>query len=99
MFKVILIYVALRLICVYLDRKADKEIYDYNHSDEDSFNEMRKVKGKVKNLDSLRRIIGFGSNAFLVMSIILVIATNLWIIIDKSEKIAYNINDENRCCQ
>ena len=73
MFKIILIYAALRGFCVYLDRKADKEIYDYNHSEEDSFNEMRKVKGKVKGLDSLRRIIGFGSNAFLVISILVTI--------------------------
>lgn len=73
MFKVILIYVGLRLICVYLDRKADKEVFDYNHSDDDSFNGMRKVKRKVRSLDSLRRIIGFGSNAFLVISILLAI--------------------------
>lgn len=73
MFKIILIYVVLRLICVYLDRKADKKVYDYNHSDDDSFNEMRKVKG----LDSLRRIIGFGSNAFLVLSIIVFMIANL----------------------
>ncbi len=77
MFKIILIYVVLRLICVYLDRKADKKVYDYNHSDDDSFNEMRKVKCKVKGLDSLRRIIGFGSNAFLVLSIIVFMIANL----------------------
>lgn len=77
MFKVFVIYAVLRGICVYLDRRADKEVYDYNRSENDSFNEMRKVKGKVKSLESLRRIIGFGSNAFLILTIIAFAVTSL----------------------
>lgn len=71
MFKVILIYAGLRVICRLIDRKADKEVYDFNNSEEEtSFNDMRKVKGKLRSLDSLHRILSFTSNAFLIMSIL-----------------------------
>ena len=72
LFLIILVYVVCRIFCRYLDRQADKLVYDYNHStEESSFNEERKIKAKVKRLESLRRIISFGSNAFLIMSIVL----------------------------
>ncbi len=69
LFMIILVYVVFRIFFRYL---ADKLVYDYNHSaKESSFNEERKVKAKVKRLESLRRIVSFGSNAFLIMFVVL----------------------------
>lgn len=74
MLIIVLIYVGLIVLCRLIDRKMDKEVYDFNNSEEEaSFNDMRKVKGKLNGLGSLYRILCFTRNIFLILSILAII--------------------------
>lgn len=76
MVKIILIYAICRIICRNIRIKTDKQIYDIEHSgDSLSFKEEQQIKRKIKKFDFWYKWINFGSNAFLIMAVILGVCT------------------------
>lgn len=76
MVKTILIYAICRIICRIIRTKSDKQIFDIEHSGgELSFKEEQQIKRKIKRFDFCYKMLNFGSNAFLIMAVILGVCT------------------------